>query len=110
MAFILKKLNKLAVKVKGTLPDEDGKQIDFDFTLNCKRLTQEQIDGVLRDKKGNVTGFVINVAEGWSQVLDEAGNAVPFSAEQLTAQLDNPGLSALIMQAYLEQVSAAAKN
>lgn len=110
MAFILKKLNKLAVKVKGTLPDEDGKQIDFDFILHCKRLTQKQIDAVMKDKKGEVTGFVTSVAEGWSLVLDEAGNAVPFSNEQLAAQLDNPGLPVLIMHSYLEQVSATAKN
>jgi len=110
MAFILKKLNKLAVKVKGTLPDEDGKQIDFDFILNCKRLTQKEIDAVMKDKKGEVTGFVTSVAEGWSLVLDDTGNAVPFSNEQLAAQLDNAGLPVLIMHSYLEQVSATAKN
>jgi len=110
MSFILKKRNKLPVQVKGTLPGEDGKPEHFDFILHCKRLTQKEIDAVMKDKKGEVTGFVKSVAEGWGLVLDEAGNAVPFSNEQLDAQLENAGLPVLIMHSYLEQVSAAAKN
>lgn len=110
MAFILKKRNKLAVKIKGTLPDEDGKQIDFDFVLHCKRLTQGEIDVFMKDQKGKVAALVKDVAEGWGLVLDEAGNAVPFSGEQLDAQLENPGLPMLILQSYMEQVSATAKN
>lgn len=110
MAFILKKLNKLPVKVKGSLPGEDGNPVHFDFVLNCRRLTQSEIDLVMKDKKGEVTGFVKSVAEGWSLVLDEEGNAVPLSTEQLDAQLENPGLPVLIMHSYLEQVSATAKN
>ena len=110
MPFILKKRNKLPVEVKGTLPGEDGKPEHFDFILHCKRLTQKEIDAVMKDKKGEVTGFVKSVAEGWGLVLDAAGNAVPFSDEQFDAQLENPGLPVLIMHSYLEQVSATAKN
>ena len=42
MAFKLVKRNKLAVKVKGTLPDDNGKPINFDFKLHCNRLSQER--------------------------------------------------------------------
>ncbi|WP_314435564.1 hypothetical protein [Massilia timonae] len=110
MAFVLKKLNKLPVKVKGALPDEDGKAINFDFTLHCKRKTQDEIDDVMKDKKSAVKEFVREVAEGWDGVLDAGGNAVPFANEELDELLDNPGLPLLIMHAYLEQVSATAKN
>ncbi len=110
MAFILKKLNKLPVLVKGALPGEDGKSVNFEFTLNCKRLTQGDIDAVMKDKKGEVKGFVQKVAEGWDGMLDADGNAVPFASEKLDELLDNPGLPLLIMHTYLEQVSATAKN
>jgi len=110
MAFILKKLNKLPVKVKGALPGEDGKPVDFDFTLHCKRLTQIEIDTVMKDKKGEVTGFVQKVAEGWDDMLDADGGAISFSGERLNDLLANAGLPVLIMHSYLEQVSATAKN
>ena len=110
MAFKLVRLNKLPVRVKGALPGEDGKPVAFDFTLHCKRLTQAEIDSVMKDKQGEVKGFVQNVAEGWDGVLDASGEAVPFACEQLDQMIDNAGLPMLIMHAYLEQVSATAKN
>jgi len=110
MAFKLVRLNKLPVRVKGALPGEDGKPVAFDFTLNCKRLSQAEIDVVMNDKKGEVKGFVQNVTEGWDGVLDESGEPVPFAREHLDQMIDNAGLPMVIMHAYLEQVSATAKN
>ncbi|WP_312515027.1 hypothetical protein [Massilia sp.] len=110
MAFKLVKLNKLPVLVKGALPGEDGKPQNFEFTLNCKRLTQGEIDIVMKDKKGEVKGFVQKVAEGWDGMLDADGNPVPFGREQLDELLDNAGLPVMILHSYMEQVSAVAKN
>ncbi|MEG0082230.1 MAG: hypothetical protein RR775_10100 [Massilia sp.] len=110
MAFKLVRLNKLPVRVKGALPGEDGKPAAFDFTLHCKRLSQAEIDVVMKDKRGEVKGFVHNVVEGWDGVLDANGEPVSFAADQLDEMIDNAGLPMLIMHAYLEQVSATAKN
>jgi hypothetical protein len=110
MAFKLVRLNKLPVRVKGALPGEDGKRAAFDFTLHCKRLSQAEIDAVMNNKQGEVKGFVQNVVEGWEGVLDASGDPVPFAGEHLEEMIDNAGLPMLIMHAYLEQVSATAKN
>lgn len=110
MAFMLVKRNKLPVRVKGTLPDEDGKPVDFDFTLKCKRLKQEEIDAVMNDKKGEVKDFVRNVAESWESVLDADKAPIEFAPAQLDELLDNAGLPMLILQCYLKQVAAVAKN
>jgi len=110
MALKLVKRNKIAVTVKGTLPDEDGKPVNFDFKLHCKRLTQDEIDNAMKNRKGEVKGFIREVAQGWEGVLDEVGAPVPFSAEILDDQINEPGMPVLIMQAYLEQLSATAKN
>ena len=110
MAFKLVRLNKLPVRVKGALPGEDGKPAAFDFTLHCKRLSQAEIDVVMKDKQGEVKGFVHSVVEGWDGVLDASGEPVSFAADQLDEMIDNAGLPMLIMHAYLEQVSATAKN
>jgi len=110
MAYTLVKRNKIAVNVKGTLPDEDGKPVPFDFKLHCKRLSQDEIDNAMKNRKGEVKGFIREVAQGWAGVLDELGAAVPFSSDALDEQINEPGMPVLIMQAYLEQVSATAKN
>lgn len=110
MAFKLVKRNKLPVRVKGTLPGDDGKPVDFDFVLNCKRLNQQEIDAVMGDKKGEVKEFVRNVAEGWDGVLDANDAPVEFASVKLDELLDNAGLPMLILQCYLKQVAAVAKN
>jgi hypothetical protein len=110
MAFKLVKRNKIAVAVKGALPDENGKAVSFDFKLHCRRLGQDEIDVAVKDKNGEVKKFIRDVAEGWEGVLDEDGIAQEFSPDQLDDMINNVGMPVLIMRAYLEQVAAVAKN
>ncbi|WP_027864260.1 hypothetical protein [Massilia alkalitolerans] len=110
MAFVLKKLNKLPVRVKGTLPGEDGKPVEFDFILHCKRLTQEEVEAEQNDKHGSVKGFLRGVAEGWEQVKDENGAAVTFSEDGLNGLLSTAGMPMLCFTSYMKQIAVAAKN
>lgn len=110
MAFVLKKMNKLPVRVKGTLPGEDGKPVEFDFTLHCKRLTQEEVEAEHSDKESSVKDFVRRVAEGWESVKDETGAAVIFSADGLNDLLSNAGMPFLCFTNYMKQIAATAKN
>jgi len=110
MAFVLKTLNKIAVQIKGNLPDENGKPINFDFVLHCKRLTQDEIEAVIRDKDGTTQDFVRSVAEGWSRVLGEDGAPLAYSEEGLDALLSQAGMPVLVFQSYIKQVGAVAKN
>jgi hypothetical protein len=109
MAIKLVKRNKLAVTVKGTLPDENGKPEHFDFKLHCERLSQDEIDNV-RQENGGVKAFIRRVVEGWDAVLDEAGQSVPFSTNGLEELIDYAGMPLLVLRCYMEQVGAAAKN
>lgn len=109
MAFKLVKRNKIAVKVKGTLPDEDGKPEHFDFKLHCERLSQDEIDDV-RQENGGVKAFIRRVAQGWDCVLDKAGQPVPFSTDDLEGLIDVAGMPLLVLRCYMEQVGATAKN
>jgi len=110
MAFKLVKRSKLPVRVKGSLPEEDGAMSDFDFKLHCKRLTQDQLDALMTDKEAAVKAFVVDVAEGWEGMVNADGAPVAFSEEGLADLIENPGLPMLILQAYLKQVAAVAKN
>lgn len=110
MAIVLKKLNKLPVRVKGTLPGEDGKPIDFDFTLHCKRLTQDEFEAEHADKETGVKDFLRRVTEGWEHVKDESGAAVIFSLDGLNDLLNTAGMPLVCFTSYMKQISATAKN
>jgi len=108
--FKLVKRSKIAVAVKGALPDEDGKPVNFDFKLHCRRLNQDEIDVAMKDKSGDVKKFIRDIAEGWDGVLAEAGTALDFSPEQFDEVINNAGMPVVIMRSYLDQVAAVAKN
>lgn len=110
MALKLIKRNKLRVPVVGTIKDEDGNPVKFDFVLHCKRLSQSQIDEELADKDGPVREFLQQVTEGWEGVLEESGEPLPFSPANLDLVLELPAMRAVCFQKYLKEVGATAKN
>jgi len=110
MALKLVKRNKLLVPVVGKMKDEEGKDVPFKFTLHCIRLTQEEIDDAIADKKESVAAFMRRVTTGWDAVLDEAGAALDFSAENFDAVLSEAGMPAVCFQFYMKEVGAVAKN
>lgn len=111
MAHKLVVRSKLPVQVKGTLKGEDGKPVEFDFVLKCKRLTQAEIDAAMKNKDESVAQFVHKVAEDWEGVLDEQGQPMPFSADNLDALLNNDaGMQGVCFQSYLRDAGAVAKN
>lgn len=110
MSFKLIVRNKLRVPVKGSIPDDDGRPVKFDFVLLCKRLKQSEIDAVIEDKDGPVSAFLHDVTEGWEGVLEEDGTPIPFSGATLDLVLEQPSMRVLCFQAYLKEVGATAKN
>jgi hypothetical protein len=111
MALRLVKRNKLRVPVKGTLKGEDGKPVNFDFVLLCDRLTQEEIDEAIKDKEESVKDFVQRVTTGWEDVLDESGQPMSFSADNLKNEvLQIAGMPVVCYQTYLKEIGAVVKN
>jgi hypothetical protein len=110
MALKLVKRNKLLVHVTGSQTGEDGKAVPFDFKLQCVRLSQEELDAALADKKESVAAFMKRVTNGWELVLDDAGQPFPFSEENFAAVLSEAGMPAVCFQSYLKDVGAVAKN
>ncbi|MFC5548200.1 hypothetical protein [Massilia aerilata] len=110
MAFKLVVRKKLRVPVKGTLKDEDGKPVNFDFTLLCDRLSQEEIESAIKNSDEPVREFVQRVTHGWEAVLDENGQPLPFEADNLNAVLAQAGMAVVCYQSYLKEVGAVVKN
>lgn len=110
MAFKLVNRNKLRVPVKGTLKDEDGKPVNFDFVLLCDRLSQAEIETVIKSSDEPIKDFIHRVAQGWEAVLGEDGQPLPFEADNLDAVLDQAGMAVVCYQSYLKEVGAVVKN
>lgn len=111
MALKLVKRNKLPVDVSGKLIGEAGEDVGFSFKLNCKRLTQAQVDKELKDKNGSVKDFLFNVTEGWEGMLDEEGKEMEYSISNFDEMLnEHAGLHSVCYQAYLKAVGATPKN
>lgn len=110
MALKLVIRKKLRVPVKGTLKDEDGKPVNFEFVLICDRLSQTEIDEAIKNKDESVKAFVERVVTGWEAVLNEDGQPLPFDAENLAAVLDQAGMPVVCYQSYLKEAAAVVKN
>jgi len=110
MAFQLIERNRVAVQVKGQLPDEAGKPQPFSFTLHCKRLGAQELREVLKDDAKTTVDFMADVVQGWSGVTGDEGAMLPFTEAALNALLDVPGVAGLAFAAYMEQQAARAKN
>jgi hypothetical protein len=110
MALKLIVRNKLRVPIRGTIADETGAPVKFDFVLLCKRLNQVEIDKEMDDKNSLITDFLHRVVEGWESVLTEDGEHLPFNENNLAAVLLQAGMHTVCFHAYLKEVGATAKN
>lgn len=110
MALKLVTRNKLRVPVKGSLKDEDGNTVKFNFVLLCKRLNQEQIDSVIKDHDQPVREFLESVTNGWEDVLAEDNQPLDFNKDNLATVLAEAGMPTVCFHAYLKEVGATAKN
>lgn len=110
MALKLVIRKKLRVPVKGTLKDEDGKPVNFDFVLLCERLTQTEIDEAVKNKDESVKEFVQRVTNGWENVLTASGEPLPFDPDNFAMVLEQAGLPVVCYQTYLKEVGAVVKN
>ena len=112
MALRIEIANKVKFKVQGTIANEAGADEKFEFSLTAKRINSEGVRALV-DERGDepMVDFLASVMEGWSGVLDSAGQPVAFSQESFRTLLTNiPGLAQLVFTRYLREIGAKAKN
>ena len=85
MSFKLVISDTVVVAVKGQLPTASGSLQQFNFSVVCKRLNAEELRDALAQNDRTVNDFVQSVATGWSGVLDESDQPLPFNDAALAS-------------------------
>mgnify|MGYP001065153565 FL=1 len=118
MAFVLKQSDSYRWPVSFKLPTDGGKREKQSFEAEFKRLPQsrimeiqtqaqrlikaaedgEQIEGI------SDLSVADEVLVGWSGIVDEDGEEVPFSKANKAALLEVPMLAASLIQSYFESL------
>ena len=118
MAFVLKQSDSYRWPVSFKLPTDGGKREKQTFEAEFKRLPQsrimeiqtqaqrlikaaedgEQIEGI------SDLSVADEVLVGWSGIVDEDGEEVPFSKANKVALLEVPMLAASLIQSYFESL------
>lgn len=125
MAFILKQSDSYRWPVSFKLPIDGGKREKQTFEAEFRRLPQSRITQIQAEVQKLMKAVEagehpdgisdISVAQevlvGWSGVIDEDGEEVPFSKTSRDALLDLPTVAASIIQCYFESlVDSKTKN
>ena len=108
--YVIAQKPSFTQKVEFETTDETGKRAVGSIDFQCKRLTQTQIDALLARPGISDKVIVKEVATGWNDVKDEAGNAAEFNEATLGVVLDVPGMPALIAEAYFAGNKASARK
>lgn len=110
MSLKLVARNKATVTVKGSITDDEGRPVKFDFVLICNRLSQKEIESSMDQSGKTVPEFIMEVTTGWSKVLDSNDQPLPFTTENLSELLNVVGLPGVCFSAYFKEVGAKEKN
>lgn len=109
MAFNPKISNLALVKIAGTFADKAGILQPFDFHLICRRLVGTELQEWLKDS-ADIDKKMLPLIEDWDKVIDDDRNKIPYTPDGMQAIFDLPGMPVIILNKYLADVGAKAKN
>jgi hypothetical protein len=120
MAFVLKQSATYSWPVPFKVPTDGGKYEKQTFDAEFKRLPQSRINEIQTEVQARIRSAEkgeafesdisdISIADevlaGWTGVVDDEGEEVPFSATSKAQLLNIPGLAGSIIEAYFESVA-----
>ena len=119
MAFVLKQSSSYSWPVTIRMPADGGKREKQSFEAEFKRLPQSRIAEIQAQAQKMVKAAEageqlegisdVSVADevlvGWSGILDEDGEEVPYSETNKAMLLEVPMLAASLVQAYFASLT-----
>ncbi|MDQ2821934.1 MAG: hypothetical protein M3Y65_16330 [Pseudomonadota bacterium] len=109
--------NKVVVPVKFGMQD-GAKVTPFKFSLICDRLPTDEFQERIKDDKGVPTNAKIKelmtkITTGWDGqtfILEDDGTPAAFNEENLEMMLGAAGVLDLVVESYMKEGAARAKN
>jgi hypothetical protein len=121
MAFVLKQKDSYTWPVPLLLPGDGGRREKNTFEAEFKRLSQSRLKEIGRiaraiekgeadEDEMDVQTMAKEMLIGWSGVVDDAGEPVPFSVAALSQLLEIPSVAAQIVRAFYESYEDAKRK
>ena len=122
MAFVLKQSATYTWPVTLILPVNGGRREKHTFDAEFRRLPQTRINELRRMGQAMANGPVPEdeelidqdaareVMAGWSGVVDDEGNEIPFSESKLNELLEIPTIANQIFKAWFDSIEVAKKK
>jgi hypothetical protein len=123
MPLVLKQKEPYRWPLKITLPADDGKRLTESFTGVFAWVSQSRIEEIRRTVRLQSMGIgdddqqqidditaAKEVMVGWSDVLDDEGDEVPFSDRALDQLLQIPTVAGQIVKQWQQSLEATKKG
>tara|TARA_R110002072_G_scaffold283915_2_gene447615 strand:- start:612 stop:983 length:372 start_codon:yes stop_codon:yes gene_type:complete len=122
MAFVLKQSDSYTWPVTLVIPVDGGRREKHTFDAEFKRLPQTRINEIVRQAKGisddsaddavmlEDQSACAELLVGWSNVVDDSGEEIPFSVKALDQLLELPTIAAQIIRAWTESLEIAKRK
>ena len=120
MAFVLKQSTSYKWPISLVIPVDGGKRETHTFDGVFKRLSQSRIDeirqlaiaierGRTEEEDANERQLSSEVLIGWAGVVDDKGEAVPFSVGALAEMLEIPTVANQILREFFNSLNPEKK-
>lgn len=121
MAFVLKQSDSYSWPVTLIIPVDGGRREKHTFDAEFKRLPQTRINEIIRQARAGQGGTdeesaledqsaCAEIMVGWSNVIDDSGEEIPFSVTALDQLLELPTIAAQIIRAWSESLEVAKRK
>lgn len=122
MAFVLKQSATYTWPVTLVLPVDGGRREKHTFDGEFRRLPQTRINEIIRlarlQERGEIgpdeelkdVEAVKEILAGWSNVVDDDGQQVPFSEAALTQLAEIPTVAGQIVRTWFDSLEVAKRK
>lgn len=122
MAFVLKQSATYTWPITLVLPIDGGRREKHTFDGEFKRLPQTRINEIIRQARLQERGKLADDEElqdqdaakeilaGWTNVVDDKGEEVPFSEAALNQLLEIPTVAGQIVRTWFESLEVAKRK
>jgi hypothetical protein len=122
MAFVLKQSATYTWPITLVLPVDGGRREKHTFDGEFRRLPQTRINEIVKlaqlqergklaeDEELRDQDAAKEILAGWSNVVDDKGEEIPYSEAALTQRMESPTVAGQIVRTWFESLEVAKRK